>query len=98
MYLRITVNILMFGVCVWRRHTWVHRCISVCTHGCWRPEDSFKCHPLETHLPPLSQGLSLAWNSSGRLGWVLSEPQSPLVLTEWKKEKEKEIKGGHDGP
>lgn len=42
----------VWGVCVWQGYTRVHRCISVCTHECWRPEDSLKCHPLETHLPP----------------------------------------------
>lgn len=57
----------VWGVCV-AGYTRVHRYISVCTHGCWRPEDSLKCHPSEAHLPPLSQGLSLAWNSSSRLG------------------------------
>ena len=62
----VFVYVCMCGACI-HIDTLVHGCTCVC-----RPEDVLSCC---SFLLFLKQGLSLAWNSPNRPGWLVMEPQ-----------------------
>ena len=62
---------------------YIFKCIHFHVCGCtragtyvWRPESNFPCLLLECFLPPLKQGLPLAWCSAGGQGWLVSKPET----------------------